>query len=115
MRLLNIKYQIPPGISAFVLAALLGSWIAGAFEGHLVRFYIQETFTLAEAEQYIGKEVVLTQNKLAGTRGKVVSVYRADDGVIFVRVNFPRFLDKEDQTIGFCKNSFRHRNIELAK
>jgi hypothetical protein len=115
MSLLPIKMKLVRSAFVFLLTAMIGLWFAGAFEGYIIRFYIQQTFTVAEAEKLLDKEVVLTYKPVNGTRGKVVSVYSAPDGLVFLRVNFPSFQDKTDQTIGYCKNSFRTGHIVVVE
>lgn len=95
----------------FSLCLTAGLWAAGAFKGYIFKICIQETFTIAEAEEFLGKEVVVTHPHLAGTRGKAVSVSRGDDGMVYVQVYFQRFGRMADQTIGFPKGEFKNQSI----
>lgn len=106
-RLPKIKLTSFLFLPIFSISLIFGLWGSGFFEGYLVRFYIEKTFTEHEAQALTGKNVEIVNHMVHGAKGKTIGYSKDKDGHIRVQILWERFVKVENQQIGYPKIGFQ--------
>ncbi|MEJ7848836.1 MAG: hypothetical protein WKF92_12190 [Pyrinomonadaceae bacterium] len=58
-------------LPVFAVTLIIGLWVAGFFAANTIRFYVEKTFTVQEAEELVGKKVTIRLPKREPRDGTV--------------------------------------------